>query len=199
MDDLIAAARACRRCPRVVAGTAALGAANGPVPNDILMLGEAPGRFGAGRTGVPFSGDESGRRFEALLAEAGIARADVFVSNALLCLPLDARGRNRTPSTGELTKCGTHLEATLALVQPRLVVTLGATALRALDRVEAHGLRLSEAVGRMHRWRGVDLLPLYHPGRQAELHRGWSIQVEDWRGLGRAVAAARRCGIDAGT
>ena len=101
------------------------------------MLGEAPGRLGAGRTSVPFSGDESGRRFEKLLAAAGLRRADVFVSNALLCLPLDAAGRNRRPSAPELANCATHLEATLAAVRPRLVVTLGATALAALDRIEA--------------------------------------------------------------
>jgi uracil-DNA glycosylase family 4 len=181
------AARACRLCPSVVPGSAVLGVANGPAPCDILMLGEAPGRLGAGRTGVPFSGDESGRRFELLLAEAGLTRADVFVSNAILCLPLDAAGRNRRPSAPELANCGTHLEATLAAVHARLVVPLGATALAALERIEVHGLTLATAVATPHPWRGATLFPLYHPGRQAQLHRPWPQQLTDWRALAAAA------------
>ena len=164
-----------------------MGAGNGPLPCDVLFVGEAPGRRGAGRTGVPFSGDESGRRFEVLLAAAGLRRDAVFITNAVLCLPLDAVGRNRSPAARELAACSSHLAATLRAVQPSLVVTLGAVALAAVERIEPHGLGLAANVGRCVEWGGRTLIPLYHPGRQAQLHRSWDRQLEDWTLLGRAL------------
>ena len=95
---LAAAASACRRCERVRPGSAVLVPGSGRPGARWLFVGEAPGRRGAGRTGIPFLGDESGRRFERLLEAAGLRRDEVFVTNAVLCLPLDGVGRNRTPS-----------------------------------------------------------------------------------------------------
>lgn len=192
MDALFATTRACRLCADVVAGSAVLGDANGPVPCDVLILGEAPGRFGAGRTGVPFSGDESGRRFETLLAAAGLPRSGVFISNALLCLPLDSAGRNRRPSNPELANCAPHLLATIDAVAPRFVIPLGATALAALGHIAPHGLTLASAVATPHPWREATVFPLYHPGRQAQLHRTWECQLDDWRALGALLANRAR-------
>ena len=107
-----------------------LGERSGPIPAKVMFIGEAPGRRGAAVTGVPFVGDESGRRFDRLLAEAGLRREEVFVTNAVLCLPLDVAGRNRPPARLERANCAAHLSATVELVQPRLIVTLGAAALR---------------------------------------------------------------------
>ncbi|MCC6387475.1 MAG: uracil-DNA glycosylase [Dehalococcoidia bacterium] len=162
-----------------------MGPGNGRPGARWLFVGEAPGRKGAGRTGIPFSGDESGRRFELLLDAAGLLRDEVFITNAVLCLPLDGSGRNRKPSGGELRACTALLAATLDLVGPATVVALGATALSALDAIEPHGLRLRDAVGRRVAWRGRLLAPLYHPSRQAELHRPWEHQLADWRALTR--------------
>lgn len=155
-----------------------------------MFAGEAPGRLGAGRTGVPFQGDESGRRFEALLAEARLRRDQVFVTNAVLCLPLDVSGRNRRPTASETRQCMPHLAATIDLVEPRLVVGLGRVALDSLAAIEPHGLSLREDAGRAVHWRGRRLVALYHPGRQAELHRSWAEQAADWRRVG---GLAREC------
>ncbi len=187
MDEIFAAAEACRLCPLVAPGTAVLGPGNGVAPAAVLFIGEAPGRLGAGRTGIPFSGDESGRRFEALLAEAGLTRSDTFVTNAVLCLPLDAAGHNRRPLASEWRSCSAHLATTMERVQPRFVVTLGAIALTALGRLQPHGLKLQAIVGQPAPWAGRTLVALYHPGRQAQLHRAWAAQQEDWRALGRLI------------
>jgi DNA polymerase len=64
------------------------------------------------------------------------------------------------------------------------VVTLGHVALRALARVEAHNMRLGDAVGCPHEWHGTLVWPLYHPSARAAIHRPWDQQVEDWRRLG---------------
>ena len=183
VEELAKAAAACRRCPRVRPGSAVPGAGNGVVTAEVLFVGEAPGRLGAGRTGVPFVGDESGRRFDRLLALAGLSRERVFVTNAVLCLPLDARGRNRVPARTEVRACAPWLEAALGLVRAPVVAALGATALAALGCIEPHGLTLGQAAGTCHPWRGRRLVPLYHPSRQAELHRPWARQAEDWQAL----------------
>lgn len=189
--ELFEAAHACRRCPSV-SGCAVLGAANGPAPAPILFVGEAPGRLGAGRTGIPFSGDESGHRFEHLLAAAGLLRSSVFITNAILCLPLDAAGRNRAPLRSELANCATHLADTIAHVDPQIVVTLGATALGALTRIAPHNLKLATAVAQPVPWHERTLIPLYHPGRRAEIHRAWPTQLADWQALGLITQKAQR-------
>lgn len=176
-------AACCRMCPGVEPKSAVLGPANGPVPCDWLFVGEAPGRLGAGRTGVPFNGDKAGRRFEALLAEAGLDRSEVFVTNAVLCLPLDDGGRNRRPRYSEVANCLGHLRRTVEVVRPRIVVAMGAVALEALGRIEPHGLSLRFAAQPVA-WYGRTLVAVYHPGWRAEAHRAWEHQRADWRRLG---------------
>jgi DNA polymerase len=164
-----------------------LGPANGPLQAPVMFVAEAPGRFGAERTGVPLSGDQAGRAFEHLLACAGWTRQEVFVTNAVLCNPLDQQGRNRCPSARELDNCRRHLRAQIELVAPRLLVALGATALHTLDRIEPHGLRLSRDVGRAVPWHGRYLVALYHPGPRALVHRHLAQQEADFRALRRLV------------
>jgi DNA polymerase len=164
-----------------------LGPNNGPSTARVMFVGEAPGRFGAGRSGVPFLGDESGRRFESLLAEAGLRREEVFVTNAVLCNPLDLRERNRRPLTSEVKRCQPFLAATLDAVQPRVVVALGQVALEALRRIEPHDLRLRSDAARAIEWRDALLMALYHPGRRALVHRPDTQQRQDWRELGRLI------------
>ena len=153
----------------------------------VVFIGEAPGRLGGDRTGVPFSGDQSGRNFERLLTVAGLTRAEVFITNAILCNPRDERGRNRGPSRQELASCGDLLARQLAVVVAPVVVTLGTVALKALDSVAAHGLQLREVVGQAVPWQGRILLPLYHPGSRAQLHRSFATQHTDFAALGQLV------------
>lgn len=171
--------------------THVLGAMNGPVPARVMFVGEAPGRLGAGRTGIPFSGDESGRRFEAFLALAGLRREEVFVTNAVLCNPVSRAGNNRRPLASEVARCAGHLRAQIDAVQPEVVVALGEVALGALARVEAHGLSLRDAVGVKTPWGGRTLVALYHTGRRAAVHRRDELQQADWRALAELVSRRR--------
>jgi uracil-DNA glycosylase family 4 len=181
---LVAAAQACRACPRMEGRTRLLSAANGSLHPRIVFIAEAPGRLGGDRTAVPLAGDQSGRNFDRLLAAAGIARSEVFITNAVLCNPRDDAGRNAPPSTMEVRNCSGFLEATLHLLQPEYVVTLGVVALRALALIEPHDLTLARDVGRQVHWHGRWLVPLYHPGPRAQLHRTFQQQAEDFRRLG---------------
>lgn len=148
-----------------------------------MFIGEAPGRLGAGRTGIPFSGDVSGQRFELLLSAAGLLREEVFITNAVRCLPLDGNGRNRTPRATEIRECSSWLSREISIVQPSLVIALGGVALEALARIEPHGLALGRDFGKRVPWFGRELVTLYHPGARSAVHRRWELQLEDWRRL----------------
>jgi uracil-DNA glycosylase family 4 len=173
-----------------------LSAANGQPGALVFFVGEAPGRLGGERTGVPFSGDQSGRNLTALLAVAGLRREDVFITNAVLCNPRDERGRNRPPARAELAACGDFLARQLTVIDAPLVVSLGAVALAALGALAPHGLRLRDAVGQPCDWQGRLLVPLYHPGPRAQLHRPFAVQQTDFAALG---ALARRVRVAPGT
>src|SRR3712207_6403845 len=95
----------CRLCPRMEGRARVLGRKNGGLFARVLFVGEAPGRLGADRTGMPLSGDRSGNTFERLLRAARLTREEVFITNAVLCNPRDEKGRNARPMKSELNNC----------------------------------------------------------------------------------------------
>jgi uracil-DNA glycosylase family 4 len=191
-ESLVADVQLCRRCAAMEGRRRVLGPANGPLDARVLFVAEAPGRLGGDRTGVPLTSDQTGRNFARLLAEAGMRRDEVFVTNAVLCNPRCPRGLNRAPTPAEVVNCQPHLAATLRCVAAPLVVTLGAVALRALDALEPHGLTLRRDVGQATPWRERTLVPLYHPGPRAQIHRPFARQAADFRQLGDSTIGHRR-------
>jgi uracil-DNA glycosylase family 4 len=161
-----------------------LGPANGALDAKVIFVAEAVGRRGGAVTGVPLTRDESGKRFAAFLAVAGLRRDDVFVTNAVLCNPLDASGRNRAPTTLEVERCRRFLVRTLDLVPAPIIVTLGRVALESLRAIAPHEAQLPRDAGTSIAWRGRMLVPIYHPSRQSTLHRSQLDQEDDWRRLG---------------
>ena len=186
-DALIACAAACRLCARMEGRRRVLDRANGRLEARVLFVAEAPGRFGGDRTGVPLTSDQSGRNFGRLLEAAGLRREQIFVTNAVLCNPRDDRGRNATPTAREVAACRPFLRDTLRLVRAPLVVALGRVALDALGALEPHGLHLRSDVGQATPWAGRLLLPLYHPGPRAQLHRAFAQQQQDFVHLARLL------------
>lgn len=189
-EALIAAAWACRRCPRMDDRTRAIGPANGPLDARVLFVAEAPGRLGAERTGVPLSGDQSGRNFDAFMAAAGLDRARVFITNALLCNPQTTAGRNDRPRPAELRNCADHLRATVDLLDPAWVVSLGRVALDALALIQPHGRILARDVATAAPWYGRQIVPLYHPGGRAVARRGFRQQVADYIALATHIRSS---------
>lgn len=174
--------RGCTACARM-AHSHAISRASGPLGARVLFVAEAAGRRGAAITGVPLTGDESGRRFDVFLALAGLPRTAVFVTNAVLCNPLDM-GRNRAPTAAEAARCRTFLARTIALVDAPVVVALGNVALASLRGIAPHALDLRRDAGTPAVWSGRTLIALYHPGRRSTLRRSQALQEEDWRCLG---------------
>ena len=155
-------ASSCRLCPALADQPAILSLANGNLNAKVVFVAEAPGRFGAGRTGIPFHGDKSGNNFETLLAHIGLIRADVFITNAVLCNPL-VNGNNRRPKISEIKNCSPFLRTTLDLIRPKVVVTLGSVGLQAVNLLLGTRYQLKDKVAQSLSTPNFILFPLYHP------------------------------------
>jgi uracil-DNA glycosylase family 4 len=189
--ELAGRAGACTICPDLCERRAVLSPLNGNLRPRVLFIGEAPGRQGADRTRIPLTGDISGLNFDRFIGSIGLGREDIFITNAALCNPRSATGANRKPTTTEVANCSAFLREQIALLQPPVVVTLGAVSLAALKRIEYHSFTLSNSVGRIHDWYGRKLVPVYHPSPQVlASHRREAAQLADYRTIAEALEQA---------
>ena len=183
--ELVADAQNCHLCPRMSGSRRVLTDLNGPWQARVMFVAEAPGRLGAERTGIPLFGDRTGDRFEELLHAMQWYRCDVFITNAILCNPLDINGNNGSPTGAEISNCSSLLRRTIELVNPLVVVSLGRVSLKALALVYEHNLELRASVGRLVPWYGRWLGVLYHPGPRTAVHRPWRKQLQDAQTIAR--------------
>lgn len=189
--QLVTEAAACTACPEMCERTAVFSELNGPLAARIMFIGEAPGRKGADRTRVPFSGDQSGANFDRYLASIGLSRDRIFITSAALCNPRTPSGANRKPSRKELANCSTFLTRALAIVSPDIVVTLGSVALEAIKAIAPHNLTLKDA-GKIHSWQNRLLVPIYHPSPQVlASHRREAQQLRDYQVVAEAITLAK--------
>jgi DNA polymerase len=132
LGPIRAQASRCTRCPLHLTATQTV-FGEGPSRAAVMIVGEQPGDQ-EDIEGKPFVGP-AGRLFDRALLEAGISRTELYITNAVKHFKFEPRGRRRlhkTPGQIEIDACRTWLEQELALVQPRVVVALGATAARSL-------------------------------------------------------------------
>ena len=128
-------------------------------PNaDLMFVGEAPG-FHEDKQGYPFVG-QAGKLLDGLLAGIGLSRQDVYIANTLKCRPPG----NRDPMPDEIEACEPHLFKQIALIEPRVIATLGNFATKLLSGKQhgitrVHGQPQPAELG----GRSVILYPLYHP------------------------------------
>jgi DNA polymerase len=182
----------CVRCPAMCDRTAVLSELNGTLDARIMFIGEAPGRKGADRTQVPFSGDQSGRNFDRFLQSIGLQREKIFITSAALCNPRSASGANRRPASAEIRNCSDYLRRTIELVEPVIVVTLGTVALEALKLIHYHEFTLRNDAAQIRPWHERTLIPLYHPSPQVLItSRSEEAQLRDYKVIARAIRADR--------
>jgi DNA polymerase len=130
-DDLVRASKRCEACPLYKNATQTV-FGEGPVGAPIVFVGEQPGDQ-EDRQGHPFVGP-AGRMLDRALADVGIPRDQVYVTNAVKHFKWEPRGKRRLhskPNALEIDACHGWLEAELALVRPVVIVCLGATAAQA--------------------------------------------------------------------
>jgi len=161
---------------------------NGSLEARVMFIGEAPGRKGADRTRVPFSGDQSGKNFERFLASIDLKRSEIFITSAALCNPRAQSGANRRPKAVEIRNCSSFLRRTIEIVEPAVIVTLGTVALEALKLLHDHEFNLKHDAGKIRRWYGRILVPLYHPSPQVLItSRDERAQLKDYQVVARAI------------
>lgn len=118
MDDE-AVVSGCHRCPDLVDERTQIVNGDGALDAPAVFVGEAPGRFEDER-GVPFVG-RSGELLDEALAERGLGREDVRITNCVRCRPPE----NRNPRVGERANCRAYLDTELTIVDPQVILTLG--------------------------------------------------------------------------
>ena len=192
-NQLVKDASTCTLCPAMCGRSAVLSARNGLPTARVMFIGEAPGRKGADRTRVPFSGDQSGANFDRFLDSIKLTREEIFITSAALCNPRSESGANRRPTQKEIKNCSSFLRRTIEVVDPRVIVTLGSVALEALKRIQYHELNLKESAAQIHSWNDRVLVPIYHPSPQVlASHRREAEQLQDYKVVAEAVHRLHR-------
>ncbi|UWU18299.1 UdgX family uracil-DNA binding protein (plasmid) [Rhizobium sullae] len=169
LDDLKLQAETCTRCDLYKNATQ-LVFGEGPRTADIVLVGEQPGDR-EDLAGKPFVGP-AGRLLDQCLEEAGVDRSRCYVTNAVKHFKFEPRGKRRMhskPNAGEIQRCAWWLGAELEILQPKLVVALGATALYSL---------LGPKV-KVTAERGRVLQPANHPPVLVTIHPSYLLRIRD--------------------
>lgn len=181
METTASAIRVCTRC-RLHAGRAQAVPGAGRPGADVFLIGEAPGRE-EDATGEPFVGS-AGKVLDRALAAAKLPRSSVYVTNVVKCRP----PANRAPRADEMDACRPYLMTQIAAVRPKVLVTLGSTALRGLL---GPGSDLGSVRGKTLTFEEIPVLPTYHPAAVLYNRRLEAALRNDLRKAARLVGAKR--------
>jgi uracil-DNA glycosylase family protein len=193
LAKLRAAAMSCTACPLYANATQTV-FGEGPVPAALMLVGETAGDR-EDLEGRPFVGP-AGKLLDHCLAEAGIARKDAYVTNVVKHFKWTPRGKRRIhgkPNAMEIRACKPWLDAEIALVQPKVLVCLGATAAQTLLGGD---FRVTEMRGRfVHSSLAAYVTATVHPSsllRAEDARRKTEIArfIGDLRGVAKALGKA---------
>lgn len=143
----------CTRCPLHEGRThIVFGVGNSHA--DLMFVGEAPGRD-EDIQGEPFVG-RAGRLLNKIITAMGMKREDVYIGNINKCRPLN----NRAPLPDEVEACLPFITAQIEAIKPKVIVCLGAVAFQNLLQT---GEKISQVRGKWREFRGIKVMPTYHP------------------------------------
>jgi len=138
---------------------------------EIMFVGEGPGAD-EDRQGLAFVG-KAGKLLTQMIEAMGLTRDEVFIGNIVKCRPPG----NRTPTQDEMEACLPYLRDQIRLLKPRVIVALGATAVKGLLDTK---LGITKLRGTWMQFEGIDLMPTFHP---AYLLRDASKKKYAWEDL----------------
>ena len=153
LDEVHGEIAHCRKC-FLCEGRKNVVPGEGSARAEMVFVGEGPGQT-EDETGRPFVG-RAGELLTDILGALGLTREQVFICNAVKCRP----PQNRKPLPDEMAACHPYLEAQLALIRPKVIVALGATAAEALLQTRRS---LADLRGKVHSYHGIPLIVTYHP------------------------------------
>ncbi len=164
-EQLQAEMRSCRLCVEAGFWLGSTAIFSGPQDARLMVIGQAPGRVEAEKTGLPFSGP-AGKRLMRWLGEAGwpeeVCRRQCYITAVTKCYPGKAApGRgDRKPTHREQMLCAPFLEREIALVNPLVIVPVGKVA---IERFYPASAKLNDIIGTMTEVNGRLIVPLPHP------------------------------------
>jgi DNA polymerase len=154
LEELRSALGECDRC-KLCSGRTNIVFGVGNPHADLMFVGEGPGQD-EDEQGVPFVG-RAGQLLTRIISNGmGLTRDDVYIANVVKCRPPN----NRNPEPDEIVACEPFLQRQIAIVKPRAIVTLGKFATQVLLRERTP---ISKLRGRWHEYRGVPVMPTFHP------------------------------------
>jgi DNA polymerase len=183
LKELLMQARGCTRCSELASTRKSVVFGAGNADAELMFVGEAPGAS-EDEQGLPFVG-RAGKLLETLLAEIGLERAEVFITNVLMCRPPG----NRDPLPLEITNCQQYLMRKVELIQPSVICTLGNFSTKLLRQdptgiTRLHGKPEVIMLGS----RNVRLYPIYHPAAALYTPRMLDTLREDFMRLPELLA-----------
>lgn len=150
----------CQLCPHLASSRKQVVFGIGTVYAKLMFVGEAPGAD-EDALGEPFVG-KAGQLLTRIIETMGLTRSQVYIANILKCRP-DTPGQsagNRKPTSEEMRTCLPYLLEQVAIIEPKVMVALGATALEGLFG-KSEGI--SRARGQWRSFRDIPVMPTYHP------------------------------------
>lgn len=142
----------CKACDLHTTRTNTVPGAGSP-SSRLMLIGEAPGED-EDKQGIPFVG-RAGKLLTKILQSVGFTRDEIYVTNIVKCRP----PKNRNPQESEIKACSNFLESQIAIVNPKIIVTVGAIATKAIINKE----KITKIRGTFFEWRGIRVMPILHP------------------------------------
>src|SRR6266566_2562900 len=152
--------RICTKCPHLASSRTQTVFGVGNPDAELMFIGEAPG-VDEDKQGEPFVG-RAGQLLTKIIKAMNFAREDVYIANILKCRPDTPAGTfgNRAPTPIEMQTCRPYLVEQIEIIEPKVLVALGAVAVEGLL-----GMRgtMRQLRGRWHAYNGIPLMITYHP------------------------------------
>jgi uracil-DNA glycosylase family 4 len=193
--ELRARALVCVKCPHLAGSRKNVVFGVGSIDASLMFVGEAPGAD-EDQQGEPFVG-KAGQLLTKIIQAMGLQRGDVYIANILKCRP-DTPGQsagNRKPTPEEMQTCIPYLHEQIDLIQPKVLVALGATA---VDGLLGKTIGITKLRGQWRTYRNIPLMPTYHPAyllrNQAlsEKRRVWEDMLTVMEKLGAPISEKQR-------
>lgn len=161
LDALRGPVLVCTKCPHLVASRTQVVFGVGNPDADVMFVGEAPGAD-EDVVGEPFVG-KAGQLLTKIIEAMNFRRADVYIANILKCRPNMPPGTpgNRKPERAEMDVCKPYLLRQIEIIQPKVIVALGATAVEGLLGIEKAGI--TKMRGTWKEFHGIPMMPTFHP------------------------------------
>ena len=174
-------ALACQKCRELAGSRTNVVFGVGNPQAELMFVGEAPGRD-EDLEGEPFVG-RAGELLTKIIQAMGFTRHEIYIANVLKCRPPE----NRVPLPDEVTNCRPFLLKQIEIIQPKVIVVLGATAMKALLDVETP---ISKMRGKWYLFHDIPLMPTFHPAYL--LRNPPNAKKEVWQDMQAVVAKLGR-------